>query len=68
MKKIIFTGKGGVGKTTIASTLAKLLARDGRRVLVIDCDPSMNLAMGLGVPLSEIRPLADAKKAIGERL
>lgn len=68
MKKIIFTGKGGVGKTTIASTLARLLARDGRRVLVIDCDPSMNLAMSLGVSLSDIRPLADAKKAIGERL
>jgi CO dehydrogenase maturation factor len=68
MKKIIFTGKGGVGKTTIASTLARLLAREGRRVLVIDCDPSMNLAMSLGVSLSDIRPLADAKKAIGERL
>jgi CO dehydrogenase maturation factor len=68
MKKIILTGKGGVGKTTIASTLARLLARDGRRVLVVDCDPSMNLAMSLGVSLSEIRPLADAKTAIGERL
>jgi CO dehydrogenase maturation factor len=68
MKKIIFTGKGGVGKTTIASTLARLLARDGGRVMVIDCDPSMNLAMGLGIPLSEIRPLTDAKKAIGEMM
>jgi CO dehydrogenase maturation factor len=68
MKKIILTGKGGVGKTTIASTLARLLARDGRRVLVVDCDPSMNLAMSLGIPLSQIRPLADAKTAIGNRL
>lgn len=68
MKRIILTGKGGVGKTTVASTLARLLARDGYRVLVIDCDPSMNLAMSLGVPLSGIRPLADEKKAIGKML
>jgi len=45
MKKILFTGRGCVGKTTIATTLTRLLARDGRRVLEIDCDPSMNLAM-----------------------
>ena len=29
MKRIIFTGKGGVGKTTILSNLARLLVRDG---------------------------------------
>jgi CO dehydrogenase maturation factor len=29
MKKIIITGKGGVGKTTIIATLSRLLARDG---------------------------------------
>ena len=54
MKRIIFSGKGGVGKTTILSNLARLLARDGYRVLVIDCDPSMNLAMSLGIPLLSI--------------
>jgi CO dehydrogenase maturation factor len=68
MKKIIITGKGGVGKTTIIATLSRLLARDGHRVLVIDCDPSMNLAMSLGVSLSDVHPLAENKASIHERL
>jgi len=68
MKKIIFTGKGGVGKTTIVATLSRLLARDGYRVLVIDCDPSMNLAMSLGVSLSDVNPLIENKVNIHEKL
>jgi len=68
MKRIIFTGKGGVGKTTILSTLARMLAREGNRVLVIDCDPSMNLAMSLGIPLTDVLSLADDKSHLQERL
>ena len=68
MKKIIVTGKGGVGKTTIIATLSRLLAREGQRVLVIDCDPSMNLAMSLGISLSDVLPLAENKANIHERL
>jgi CO dehydrogenase maturation factor len=68
MKKIIVTGKGGVGKTTIIATLSRLLAREGQRVLVIDCDPSMNLAMSLGISLSDVVPLAENKANIHERL
>jgi len=68
MKRIIFTGKGGVGKTTILSNLARLLARDGYRVLVIDCDPSMNLAMSLGIPLSDVVSLVDEKSQLQEKL
>jgi CO dehydrogenase maturation factor len=68
MKKIIVTGKGGVGKTTVIATLSRLLAREGHRVLVIDCDPSMNLAMSLGVSLSDVVPLAENKVNIHERL
>ena len=68
MKKIIVTGKGGVGKTTVIATLSRLLARDGCRVLVIDCDPSMNLAMSLGVSLSDVLPLAENKANIHEKL
>lgn len=68
MKKIITTGKGGVGKTTLVATLARLLVNDGYRVLVIDTDPSMNLAMSLGVPYSMLTTLADNKAAIRDRL
>lgn len=68
MKRIIFSGKGGVGKTTILSNLARLLARDGYRVLVIDCDPSMNLAMSLGIPLSDVVSLAKDSSHLWERL
>ena len=68
MKKIIVTGKGGVGKTTVIATLSRLLAREGHKVLVIDCDPSMNLAMSLGVSLSDVVPLAENKENIHERL
>ena len=64
MKKIVVTGKGGVGKTTIIATLSRLLSRDGYRVLVIDTDPSMNLAMSMGVPLSSALTLAAHKAEI----
>ncbi len=56
------SGKGGVGKTTIAGTLARFFARDGYRVIAIDADPAMNLKFALGiktnpVPVSELRDL-----------
>lgn len=47
--KIAVAGKGGSGKTTIAGTLARLLAQSGRRVLAIDADPNPNLAVSLGL-------------------
>ncbi|MDQ6803860.1 MAG: AAA family ATPase [Actinomycetota bacterium] len=47
--KLAMVGKGGVGKTSISGTLARLLARRGRRVLAIDGDPNPNLALTLGV-------------------
>ena len=41
---VLFTGKGGVGKTTIAAASAVALARAGRRVLLVSTDPASNLA------------------------
>ncbi|NIA03407.1 MAG: AAA family ATPase [Nitrospirae bacterium] len=66
MMKIAVTGKGGVGKTTLAGTLARLLARDGLDVLAIDADSDMNLASALGIDISP-SPLTDHKEFIDER-
>ena len=48
--KIVVTGKGGSGKTTVAGTLARLLARQGHPVVALDCDPNPNLGITLGLP------------------
>jgi CO dehydrogenase maturation factor len=53
--RIAVAGKGGVGKTTVSGTIARLLARDGRRVLALDADtnPMRGIALGLEVERSE---------------
>lgn len=47
--KVVVTGKGGAGKTTIAALLARILARRGYRVLAVDEDPQINLPNALGL-------------------
>lgn len=64
--KIAVTGKGGVGKTTIAGTLARLFARDGHNVVAIDADPAMNLKFTLGIEKNP-PPVAGLKDLIIER-
>ena len=51
--KIAIAGKGGVGKTVIASGIAWSLARAGYTTLAIDADSSPNLALPLGLSQEE---------------
>jgi CO dehydrogenase maturation factor len=55
--KLAIAGKGGSGKTSISGTLARLLAREGHRVLAIDGDSNPNLALTLGLPAGEMRAM-----------
>ncbi len=59
--KLAVSGKGGVGKSTIAGVLAQMFSDDGYVVTAIDCDPDANLASVLGCespkPISELRDL-----------
>ena len=47
--KIAISGKGGVGKTTLASLIIKNFSDRGNKVLAIDADPDANLAGALGI-------------------
>jgi CO dehydrogenase maturation factor len=70
MPKIAITGKGGVGKTTLAALLAYIYASAGRTVLAIDADPAASLAYALGFPrelADQITPIADMEELILER-
>ncbi|MDX2286588.1 MAG: ArsA family ATPase [Bacteroidia bacterium] len=51
MRIILFTGKGGVGKTTMAAATALAAARKGLKTLVMSTDPAHSLADALNVPL-----------------
>ena len=68
MKKIIATGKGGVGKTTTLSTISVLMAREGKRVIVFDTDPSMNLALTFGIPYEAVSTITEDKCEISHDL
>ena len=65
--KIAVTGKGGVGKTTFAATLARLYADEGRSVLAADVDPDANLGLALGIDeeeLESIMPISKMRKLV----
>ena len=53
MRVILFTGKGGVGKTTVAAASAVRAAAAGRRTLVMSTDPAHSLADSFEVPIGD---------------
>lgn len=66
--KLAISGKGGVGKTTIAALLIRAFNDEGRQVLAIDADPDANLAAALGIPDAEsIVPISEMKALIEDR-
>jgi arsenite-transporting ATPase len=60
-RTILYTGKGGVGKTSVAACTARRLARAGHRTLVLSTDPAHSLAESLGQELgADPQPAGDA--------
>ena len=67
---VAVTGKGGVGKTTLSSTLARLYADEGRIVLAADVDPDANLGLALGLTEEEVNaivPISKMRTLVEER-
>jgi arsenite-transporting ATPase len=71
MRVLLFTGKGGVGKTTTAAATAALAASRGLKTLVLSTDPAHSLGDALDVPLSgvptEVQPALSAMQVDTQR-
>jgi CO dehydrogenase maturation factor len=70
MPKVAITGKGGVGKTTLAALLAHIYAEAGNSVIAIDADPAASLAYALGMSeelTAQVKPIAEMEELIYER-
>jgi len=67
--KLAITGKGGVGKTTLAALLAHSFVKSGKKVIAVDADPATNLAITLGIPNPEtITPISEMQSLVEERM
>lgn len=65
--KVAFVGKGGSGKSALAGTVCRQLARRGRRVLALDVDTMPGLAVSLGAPAQGARlPAGLAERVEGK--
>jgi anion-transporting ArsA/GET3 family ATPase len=72
LRFICITGKGGVGKTTVAAALARAMAARGKRVLVCMCNAKERLSGMLGSPpigweVTHVAPNIDAVNMVPER-
>jgi arsenite-transporting ATPase len=67
MRVLLFTGKGGVGKTTVAAATAVLAAEAGLRTVVCSTDPAHSLADAFDVPLGD-RPTQIGANLWGQQL
>jgi len=68
--RLVVTGKGGVGKSTLTAILARQLARGGLRVVAVDADEQRNLAATLGMgraAAASIVPVAESADYVEEK-
>lgn len=66
--KIAVAGKGGSGKTTIAGTLARVLAGRGLHILAIDGDTNPNLGVSTGIPRQKLADIPTLPGSLLQRV
>ncbi len=64
--KIAVCGKGGSGKSTISGALARHLARQGHKVVALDCDTNPNLGISLGIGEERTERLVAMREGLDE--